>query len=87
MPFTPTKDYSPKRQFFKILFHYGVKLTTCKTVSVETPTQNSIYDIYCSSLRTKKRAKIRYCDLSHTSCGSVVEYPTSERKVMGSIPI
>ena len=25
------KDYSPKRQFFKILFHYGVKLITCKT--------------------------------------------------------
>ena len=24
--------------FFKILFHYGVNLTTCKTVFVETPT-------------------------------------------------
>ena len=26
IPFTPTKDYSPKRQFVKILFHYGVKI-------------------------------------------------------------
>ena len=43
--FTPTKDYSPKRQFFKILFHYGVKLTICKTVSEEKPMQHSIYDI------------------------------------------
>ena len=46
--FTPTKDYSPKRQFFQYSFsiHYGVKfksLTTCKTVSIETPTQHSIY--------------------------------------------
>ena len=44
--FTPTKDYSPKRQFFHYSFsiHYCVKfkkLTTFKTVSRETPTQHS----------------------------------------------
>ena len=51
LAFTPTKDYSPKRQFFWYSFsiHYGVKfkyLTTCETVSIETPSQHSIYDIY-----------------------------------------
>ena len=47
--FTPTKNYSPKRQYFQYSFsiYYGVRfknLTTCKTVSIETPTQHSIYD-------------------------------------------
>ena len=30
--------------FIKYYFHKGVKLSICKTVSVETPTQHSIYD-------------------------------------------
>ena len=50
LAFTMTKDCSPKRQFIKysFLFLNSVKfknLTTCKTVSIETPTQHSIYDI------------------------------------------
>ena len=36
--FTPTKDYSPKRQFEN--YSHSVS----KTVSVETPTQHSIYN-------------------------------------------
>ena len=44
----PTKDYSPKRQFFlkKFSFTTVSNLTICKTVSIETPTQHSISVIH-----------------------------------------
>ena len=40
-------DYSPKCQFFKILSQLTTVyiLTSYKTVSIETPTQHSIYGI------------------------------------------
>ena len=46
--FTPTKDYGPKRQFFKKFSQFTTvyNLTNCKTVYVETPTQHSIYDTH-----------------------------------------
>ena len=58
LAFTPTKDYSPKRQFFFKFIHYGIKfinLITFKTVSLETPTQHSIYDIFWVSNRLLNR--------------------------------
>ena len=62
LAFTPTKDYSSKRvKSFKFLFTTVYNLTVCKTVSVETLTQHSIYDkkerveIYARGLTVLKR--------------------------------